>query len=621
DVFIDPLDDNDDANYPRPEERRWRTVIVAGLREGGHGYYALDVTQPDKLIFDTATKRFRPDYGSDNDPHQPTCLSDYSVSDCGPVQFGAPLWEFTDNTDNQLFVDPTLQPALPYRMDEDRNSLPDIAFTWSQPDFARVQICEGSACTISPTPSQSADVKEHFVVFFGGGLDVDHKDFDPRHASARDPDGPGGPRPSTYELQGNWIYMVDVETGEVLYKRQLCSPYLTNTGNPGNPCVPAGSVPSAIAAVDTDLNGFVDRLYVGTTGGYMFRVDLQTITTTSAGAKKIDVPALASTTVNALDLNGNPAAVTVKRIPEVDGSGNPIWRPYVIFDANYTDTSTGATATALPRPVYFAPAVVIYQNAGAYALAFGTGDRDDLWNANQQPGRFYVFMDDTNSTSALAPAVACPSLAAGAICPRTEADYQSVPLAPSAVSNVDFLLTRLVGRRGWYLTLPGNERVITDTFSFSGLTFFSSYQPQVAITDENGNPLSNVGTCGQNQYERNTDAHCAKTGVSSLFLVSTVNGNGLLPNGERTKQVASFVTNPFTQLSTGNTGGGGPGPGPSPTPSSTPPPIPPAISDLFPKTCRFANARIDISTIAADTSLQELGSVPICMTQHSWKEF
>ena len=223
-------------------------------------------------------------------------------------------------------------------------------------------------------------------------------------------------------------------------------------------------------------------------------------------------------------------------------------------------------------------------------------------------------MDDTGVSGALPPTKSCPTLATGATCPQTEADYQSVALASTAVKN-DFIRDRSVGRRGWFLLLPNNERVITDTFSFSGLTFFSSYQPQVALTDSNGNPIANTGTCGDKKYESNTTASCAKTGVSSLFLVSTVNANGLLPAGLRSREVSSFVTNPFTELTTGNTSANSGG---TPQP---PPPIPPAIVDLFPKTCRFANARIDISTIAADTSLQSLGSVPICMTEHSWKEF
>jgi Tfp pilus tip-associated adhesin PilY1 len=267
--------------------------------------------------------------------------------------------------------------------------------------------------------------------------------------------------------------------------------------------------------------------------------------------------------------------------------------------------------------MYFAPSVLVYQEAGGYALAFGTGDREDLWNKTLQTGRFYLFMDDSADASAVAPAVTCGALPTGADCPRTENDFHKVLLTDTATKN-NFLLSGSKGQRGWYLVLDPNERIITDTFSFSGLTFFSSYEPQIALTDEDGNPLSNLGTCGDKKYESNTTASCAKTGVSNLFLVATTNANGLVPGGadnQRTKQVSSFVTNPFTQLSTGNTGTPGE---PAPPP---PPPIPQEILDLFPKTCRFANARIDIATIAADTSLQSLGSVPICLTEHSWKEF
>jgi Tfp pilus tip-associated adhesin PilY1 len=627
DVFIDPVDDGDGAAFPVPAERRWRTVAVAGLREGGRGYYALDVTQPDKVTGTAGGPRalgdeakpggpYKPDYATEGANRLPSCINNYTENECGPVPYGSALWEFTDNTDNQVFPTGVAAPTLPYAMDEDGNSLPDLAYSWSQPDFARVQICgksgAGAKCTITDDPDSATDIEERYVVFFGGGLDVAHKGYDPRTAAATDPDGPG-PRPSTYDIQGNWIYMVDVETGAVLYKRQLCSPYRSNAaGNPGNPCVPAGSVPSAMAVVDTDLNGYVDRLYVGSTGGYMFRVDLQVFTDDGSGTKKeIVVPALEDLTTNALDGNGNPTAVTIKRIPETDSTGNPLWVPKVIFDANH-DLNADAL---LPRPMYFAPAVLIYQDAGGYALAFGTGDREDLWNRTAQPGRFYLFIDDTDEASQGAPALVCPSLNAGAICPRTENDFKTIALTDGAVRD-NFLLSRPKGSRGWYLVLNANQRVITDTFSFSGLTFFSIYQPQVALTDSDGNPLSNTGGCGDKKYESNTTASCAKTGVSSLFLIATTNANGLLPGGLRTKDVSSFVTNPFTQLSTGNTGNGGSG-GPVPTPA----PIPPGVFELFPKTCHFGNARIDIATIAADTSLQSLGSVPVCLTGHSWKEF
>ena len=45
------------------------------------------------------------------------------------------------------------------------------------------------------------------------------------------------------------------------------------------------------------------------------------------------------------------------------------------------------------------------------------------------------------------------------------------------------------------------------------------------------------------------------------------------------------------------------------------------LKELFPDTCRFVNARVDVKTVAADTTLQKLASIPICLTGHSWKEF
>ena len=71
--------------------------------------------------------------------------------------------------------------------------------------------------------------------------------------------------------------MVDVETGRAIYKRRLL-----------------GAVASEPAAVDTDRDGYLDRVYVGTTAGLMYRVDL---TADSSG----DYPDLQPETVVATD--------------------------------------------------------------------------------------------------------------------------------------------------------------------------------------------------------------------------------------------------------------------------------------------------------------------------------
>jgi outer membrane protein assembly factor BamB len=69
-----------------------------------------------------------------------------------------------------------------------------------------------------------------FVAVFGGGLD-----------------------PLKAGNQGNWLYMVDIETGKTIYKRRLSS-----------------SAASEPAAVDTDQNGFIDTIFIGTTDGYLY---------------------------------------------------------------------------------------------------------------------------------------------------------------------------------------------------------------------------------------------------------------------------------------------------------------------------------------------------------------
>jgi Tfp pilus tip-associated adhesin PilY1 len=630
DVFIDPVFV---GNSPVADDRRWRTVGIGGLREGGRGYYALDITQPDGLVLSGG--KYTPNYESGADA-VPACIASYDPSKCGETPYGAPLWEFTDNTDNQIFANPAAQPVLPLTMDEDGNGLPDLGWTWSTADFARIQICESGTpatdCRITTDPSTSTGLRQRFVAIFGGGMDAPHKTYDPRHPSYSTPAG----GPPTVKLQGQWLYMVDVETGQLLYKRQLCSPYITNVANAANPCVPGGAAPSKVAAVDTDLNGFVDRIYVGTIGGFLYRVDLEKLTT-GAGGSEVKVPGLSPVTVNAIGSGGGPTAVTVMRIPETDASGSPIWKPRVVFDANWD----GNAPSAVPRPIFYRPAVVINQQATVpgFAVAFGTGDREDLWNSNNQAGRFYLFMDDTDVSGAAAPANPCATLLAGESCPRTENDYRqidvSVLTSPVQSNSVNLLngidingTTRPIGRRGWFIPLGANEKAITDASSFVGVTFFSSFVPQVSVTGSSGTPLT--AACGSRQYESNTDATCSKVGTSNEFLLSATNGNPLLidpnaanptdPNNRlRAQQVSTFVTNPFTEFSGGGVSGGTTGT--SDFQSTTDVAVMDMIKGLFPNSCRFVNAHIDIKTVAADTTVQKLASIPVCLIGHSWKEF
>ena len=45
------------------------------------------------------------------------------------------------------------------------------------------------------------------------------------------------------------------------------------------------------------------------------------------------------------------------------------------------------------------------------------------------------------------------------------------------------------------------------------------------------------------------------------------------------------------------------------------------LQGLFSETCRFANYRVDIKTVAADTRIERIAPVPICIIEKNWKEY
>lgn len=590
DVFVDPLWKPGEATFPKEGDREWRTVVVGGLREGGRGYYALDITQPDPLVTDTPLD-FVPathgDTSSKTDNYVPLCTENLSpdsltgviaarptTSDCGPLPFPAVLWEFQDtyfdsDSGRHLPADEEREPASRTVVG---NRTGDLADGWSIPNIGRIRICkeEGTACDPTPAVGDEGaddDLEDRFVAIFGGGMDVENKFHDWRGAA---------PQPDT--RRGNWLYMVDIETGQVLYKQSL-----------------EGAAPSEPSAVDTDGDGYLDRIYIGTLAGFLYRVDL--------GPEDDALPAPADTDVRVWDPVDRVQKVLSKAATRVpDG----VWMPKRIFDANWD----GSTASAEPRQIFHRPSVIFDAISGKYLLAFGTGDREDLWTVNGQTERFYVFRDDFESTANVSAAL-------------TEADLAVVDRDLLPTAEADFLDTD----GGWSLVLGEDERVITDGFSLSGLTIFSSFTPRVV--DEGGNVV-NVG-CGDDGAQGGGgnevgDVTCAKQGFSHIFVVNTTNANGLLFSGDtavRYKEVSTFVTNPFAEPGqTKNEADDEPDSGPNADELTDDLiKVMDSLKALFPSQCKFANYRVDVKTIAADTSLQFIAPVPVCIIERNWKEF
>lgn len=526
DVFIDPLF----RGAPDPEEREFRTVVVAGLREGGGGYLALDVTQPDRL---DAGGRASPVHG-----YVPSCLGTpleldpTSLPACGPIPWPAALWEFTDRQ-----FDPWSGHWL--ALDEDRNGQPDLADTWSTPTIGRIRLCEARECDAT-----GKGWRDRWVVVFGGGMDRDNK-------------------------SGNWLYMLDVETGLPIYKRRV-----------------TGAVPAGVAAVDTNHDGYLDRLYAATLAGLLYRVDLE-----SRGATP---PRLVEQTAHAIATEGNTVGrpVTVHRIPLHDSDGRPLWEPRIVFDAKEEANGQGPM-----RPIFQRPTVLLVGGLGRFALAFGTGNRDDIWSRNAARERFYLFVDDTRSE---------PHDSA----PLTAADL--VDVGPGGtVSRANLLTSRASGTRGWYVELDEGERVISPALALSGLTSFTTFTPALRVSEA-------------------ARPRCTRTGTSRLFVLNTTNGSGLLASGggpgDRYVTIPGLAGPVVAEAAVAGRGESA-GPGEEGGDSGAGGPLPAHLQEIMerlarlqPAGCRFASYRIDLKVAAAGVQETLVAPIPVCILQRGWRE-
>ncbi|MGH2627144.1 MAG: pilus assembly protein, partial [Anaerolineales bacterium] len=489
----------------------WRTVLIGGMREGGSAYYALDITQPD-TIRDDDDRLPEVEEGEWVPGCFGTDASTAPPAGCGSVRFPAQLWEFTER-----YVDAS---GRVNRLDEDGEGGADLAQTWSIPNIGRIRVIE------------NARAVDKYVAVFGGGLD-------------------------TSNLAGNWLYMVDVETGQAIYKQEL-----------------DGAAPSEPAAVDTDQDGYLDRVYIGTTRGLMYRSDLR--------GPNGELPELTPVTLG--EAQGLPPGltVTVSRILP----GDTRFAPRPIFKAQ----QDAVTPADPPREIFFRPSVIYLAKRNEYALAFGVGKRNNLWSAENQAGRFYVVRDDVavdDKTTFY-----------------TEANLAAID--PAAASSGDYLTDPAATGKGWFLPLRADEKLITNPFALSGVLVFTVFDPDVQIIPGGGQ----------------TDPTCRRTGNSRIFAVNATNASGLLyqsandTDPTRFFEIQDFVTEPYIEQGQSATG---------PEDETRYPPLAAnlekvmrELQNLFPSNCKFANYRLDVKTLASDTGIIHIAPVPICIIEKNW---
>lgn len=294
-----------------------------------------------------------------------------------------------------LNVSDPANPKFLWKRDHTDTGFSELGQTWSHPDVSRIQY----------TDSVGDTVTRDVLVFAAG--------YDP---NADDPGATGS------RSMGRGIFVVDAMTGEPIWQAGPSPSGATVNHTVADMTY---SIPSDVTVIDRDDNGFDDRVYVGDTGGQVWRADI----------------------------SGAPADWQVHKL-----------------------ASDGLAAGQPERKFLYPPDVVFKHEPGGDrydAVLLGTGDREDPFETSVT-NRFYMFKDDYHLTTTF-----------GADYPFTEVDLYDATANLVQVGTETEQQTasnELANARGWYIDLVAGgtgtgEKVVSSAITLGGTVFFNTNEP------------------------------------------------------------------------------------------------------------------------------------------------
>jgi type IV pilus assembly protein PilY1 len=253
--------------------------------------------------------------------------------------------------------------------------LPGIGETWSVPTLARMRI------------KGAEQNGEHIVIVVGGGYGTEE------------------------DALGRGLFIIDAQSGRVLWfagsepDADLTLPEMRY------------AIPSRVAVLDADGDGFADRLYVGDLGGQLWRFDVAN----GEGRREL--------------VSGGLLASL--------GAADP-----------------DAVLPADARQFFNAPDITLIQARGApafYSLVIGSGDRANPRDSQTQD-RLYVIRDRLG-----------PGEITGHV-PIRDADLPEITGHPDVPLSAP----------GWKLSLRTGEKVLAEAVTASSTALVTTYQPDAA---------------------------------------------------------------------------------------------------------------------------------------------
>ena len=256
----------------------------------------------------------------------------------------------------------------------------ELGESWSEPVVGKVKV----------------DTTDTIVAFIGGGFN----DTIPDHT------------------KGRGLFIIDVLSGALL-KSYTSVTYPVLAANM------TYSIPSTVTAVDTTLDDYINRVYVGDTGGQMWRFGFQRATATDTD-------------------------------PE-DGNINT-WEPRLLFRSD--------TSSPPERKIFYPPDLVL--EYGYDYLYFGTGDRTDPGKATVS-NRIYAVKDRNKADADFS------TLNESNLENVTDDILQDPTSTPTDIQDK---LTNLYTKDGWYIILEDTgEKVLAAPVVFYGTAMFTTFTP------------------------------------------------------------------------------------------------------------------------------------------------
>jgi type IV pilus assembly protein PilY1 len=258
--------------------------------------------------------------------------------------------------------------------------------TWSNPIIGKVLMDGGT---------------EKYVAFVGGGYDT-----------------------ASNNATGKAVFAIDVADGTKLWEYSYAAGSDKQYMN--------FSIPADVTATDLNMDGYIDRLYVGDVAGQVWKFDLSPPATLSGG------------------LVNNWAGKRVFAAPLATGTTNP-----------------PAAGAYYPAQAIYGAIMPAFDEATPKNLwiYFGAGDRNHP-NSPTAPNRFYGIKENTGMTQGSA---------------LTEASLVDITSTSGATIS-----------QGWFYRLGSTEKILASALIFNKIVYFTSFIPTTTTACSSGGGTASI---------------------------------------------------------------------------------------------------------------------------------